>query len=199
MFGSVALSILASGAAPGHYLLQILPLVTLLVALGFGTPKGRPAGTALLLGLFILIVGASLMRFGGSSVERVRKGLIPPGRSSLQQAADLIRADQRGGDLVYAPKRHLIYWYLDQRPPSVVVHPSALVRDAIMAPLVAHGYVSEDEQQRILEQDFGYVVMDRMDEPWYLSPEQRHDLDRLLKHPFYPWQRSGPIVIYKRQ
>ena len=199
VLGAVSLSILKGGATFGHYLLQALPLVLLLAAAGFERLTTRRLGALLFLGLYVLTVGASLARFGGSSVERVRQGLAPSQRSRLRTAAELILEDRCCGELVYAPREHLIYWYLKQRPPSAVVHPSNVNRPAIMAPLVAHGYVPEDEQRRILERNIGYIVMDPDRKVGYLTPEQRRRLAGTLQDRFHPWKNSGGLVIYKRR
>ena len=199
VLGAVSLSILKGGEGFGHYLLQALPLVLLLAAAGFERLTTRRLGALLFLGLYVLTVGASLARFGGSSVERVRQGLAPSQRSRLRTAAELILEDRCCGELVYAPREHLIYWYLKQRPPSAVVHPSNVNRPAIMAPLVTHGYVPQDEQRRILERNIGYIVMDPDNIGSYLTPEQRQRLTGTLQDRFYPWENSGGLVIYKRR
>ena len=202
VLGAVSLSILKGGAAWGHYLLQALPLVLLLAAAGFERLTTRRLGALLFLGLYVLTVGASLARFGGSSVEQVRQGLAPSQCSllpRLRTAAELILEDRCCGELVYAPRDHLIYWYLKQRPPTVLVHPSSVNNPAIMAPLVAHGYVPEDEQRRILERNIGYIVMDPDRKVSHLTPEQRQRLAGTLQDRFYPYKNSGGLVIYKRR
>ena len=200
ILGATALSILRGGAAYGHYLLQVLPLVMLIAAAGFASLRKQPRGTLLFLGLSILIVGAAVGRFGNDSLRWVRNELKEPERStSLQGAANLIREDRCCGERVYAPSAHLIYWYLQQPPPSAVVHPGNLTRGATLAPLVAYGLVPQDEQQRVLEQDFGYIVMDPGDEPTWLSPEHRQHLHGMLREHFRPWKRSGELVIYRRK
>ena len=209
VLGAVSLSILRGGAAWGHYLLQALPLVLLLAAAGFERLTTRRLGALLFLGLYVLTVGASLARFGGSSVEQVRQGLAVSLRShadgsthqaDLRTAAELILEDQCCGELVYAPRDHLIYWYLKQRPLSVVVHPSTVNNPAIMPPLVAHGYVPEDEQRRILERDIGYIVINPERKWSRRTPgQERRRLNNTLQERFYPWKNSGGLVIYKRR
>ena len=209
VLGAVSLSILRGGAAWGHYLLQALPLVLLLAAAGFERLTTRRLGALLFLGLYVLTVGASLARFGGSSVEQVRQGLAVSLRShadgsthqaDLRTAAELILEDQCCGELVYAPRDHLIYWYLKQRPLSIVVHPSTVNNPAIMPPLVAHGYVPEDEQRRILERDIGYIVINPERRWSRRTPgPERLRLTNTLQERFYPWKNSGGLVIYKRR
>ena len=200
VLGATALSILDGGAGYGHYVLQVLPVVVLLAATGFATLKRQPLSILLFVGLSILIVGAGLGRFGGDSIERIRKEITGSAPlTDLQRAANLINDDRCCGERVYAPRAHLLYWYLKQRPPSAVVHPSAITRDATVGPLVASGYLPDNEQQRVLEQDFGYIVMDPRAEMSWFSPEHRRYFRRMVEERFGPWKRSGELVIYKRK
>ena len=64
---------------------------------------------------------------------------------------------------------------------------------------VASGYLPDDEQQRVLEQDFGYIVMDPRAEVDWFSREQRRYFRRMVEERFAPWKRSGELVIYKRK
>ena len=200
VLGATVLSILDGGTAYGHYVLQVLPVVVLLAAAGFATLKRQPLSTLLFFGLSILIVGAGLGRFGGDSIERIQKELTGSAPlTDLQRAANLINDDRCCGERVYAPRAHLLYWYLKQRPPSMVVHPPSLTRDATIGPLVASGYLPDDEQQRVLEQDFGYIVMDPGGEIGWFSPEHRRYFRHMVEERFEPWKRSGELVIYKRK
>ncbi len=198
VLGAVSLSILNGGRAYGHHLLQVLPLVMLLAAAGIETLRQRQSFVVLFLGFSMLTVGASVVRFGGDSLAEVRRG-FQPRQTNLQSAATMIREDRCCGELTYAPRRHLIYWYLKQRPPSVMIHPSDVARAAVIAPLVAHGYVREDEQRRLLEQDFGYIVMQPDAEVSYLLPDQRRRLADILHDRYSPWRTSGDLVVYKRK
>ena len=195
VLGAVSLSILNGQAFAGH-LLQVLPLTMLLAGMGFATLLRQRAATTLLLGLYVALVGASLVRSGASAF-----GETAPARSSLaaiRDAAAAISADRCCGELVYAPHEHLVYWYLEQRPPSAIVHPSAINHAPIMTPLIAHGYVSEDEHARILRRAPGYIVLDPDKKESYLTPQQRRRIARTLQDRFRPWKRFGNLVVYKR-
>ena len=180
----------AAGAAWGHYLLQTLPLAIILAVIGFGN---RPRGVALSLGLSILIVG-------GVAFEAGRSGFVPYRPSSMERMADVIRQDRCCGELVYASRHHLIYWYLKQRPPSPIVHPSSFTRDAIMKPLTARGYVSAAEWWLIFERNIGYIVLDRGGDwrgrGWY-SVSQEQFLTDILKG-FHLWMEDGQLAVYRR-
>ena len=200
VLGATTVSILMSGSGWGYHLLQILPLVMIVAASGFVTLRRQPVGSFVFVGLALVTVAAGVGRFGAHSLERVRSefagtALYP----RTERAAAAIEADRCCGQRVYAPSDHLVYWYLKQRPPSAVVHPTAIPRAALMAPLVARGYVSEDEQQRVLDQHFTYIVLDSGRVPTWLAPEHRMQLVDLVAEEFRPWKRVEDLVIYKRE
>ena len=199
VLAAVSVSVIAGGAAYLHYQLQILPLLLPLAGIGVGTLcAGGRRWQILSTGLAIVIVSASIVRFGGDSARATMQSLTTDPRSDLRVAADMILDDRRDGDTVYAPKYHLIYWYLEQPPPSRVVHPSSLVRDAIMTPLVEKGYVPKGEQRRVLNGDVRYIVRDAREEVSYLSDEWRVHLDQVIETRYALWNEIGALVIYKR-
>ena len=187
---AVAMSILGSGAAWGHYLLQTLPLASILAVVGFSS---QPRGVLLCLGLSGLIVAGVIFEAG-------RDGFVPYRKSSMERAADVIREDLCCGELVYAPRHHLIYWYLKQPPPTSIIHPTALTQDAIMNPLAAHGYVAADEWRRVFERDIGYIVLDPDDwrDQRQYSVEQEQYLADVLDG-FQPWRQIGRLVVSKKK
>ena len=187
VLAAVSLSIACSGAAYGHYLLQALPLALILAVIGFGT---RPRGVALGLGLSILIVG-------GVAFEVGRSGFVPYRPSSMERMADLIRQDRCCGELVYASRHHLIYWYLNQPPPSRIVHPSVFARTAFMKPLTTRGYVTRREWWLIFERDIGYIVLDRRGYWRRYTVSQRRFLTDVLKG-FHLWMEDGELAVYRR-
>ena len=187
VFVAVSLSVVCSGAAWGHYLLQALPLAMILAVIGFGN---RPRGVALSLGLSILIVG-------GVAFEVGRSGFVPYRSSSMERMADVIRQDRCCGELVYASRHHLIYWYLNQSPPSRIVHPSAFTRTAFMQPLTARGYVARTEWWLIFERKIGYIVLDRRGYWRGYTVSQRRFLTDVLKG-FHLWMEDGQLAVYRR-
>ena len=198
VLAAVSVSVVAGGAAYIHYQLQILPLLLALAGIGVGTLCARAwRWQVLFTALAVVIVGASLARFGGDGANAVRTLTTDRG-SDLRMAAERILDDRRDGDTVYAPKYHLIYWYLEQRPPSRIVHPSALLNDAIMRPLVEEGYVPETEPQKWLGGDARYIVMDAQEEVSYLSDEGRGQLDSIIQTRYALWVEIGELVVYKR-
>ena len=194
VFGAVSLSIVNGGATYGHYLLQNFPLAILLAASGYEELRRRRVGAGILLVLSILIVGATLAQFAADSLGYLQKSRE---RTSLQKAADFIEEDRCCGELVYAPQGHIIYWYLQQRPPSALVHPTNIARDSVMETLVAHRYVAQDEWRRILERNIGYIVVDDLSKLTYLSPEQRQYFESVLRNRFRAWRDIGEWTIYR--
>ena len=199
VLAAVSVSVVAGGAAYVHYQLQILPLLLTLVGIGIGTlcADGR-RWQVLSTGLAMVIVSASIVRFGADSTSAILQTLTTDRRSDLRVAADMILDDRGDGGTVYAPTYHLIYWYLEQPPPSRVVHPSSLVHGSIMRPLVEAGYVAETEQRELLNGDVRYIVKDAREEVSYLSDEGREHLGHVIQTRYSLWTEIGELVIYKR-
>jgi len=216
VFGALGLSILQSGQGHMHYLLQLFPLVAVFTTLGFGTLtlhvcwKGKAAWVGVALSVLVLIAG--LMRYGSESVNHVVSQWDSLGRTPLQRVADLIREDDGGGK-VFAPTHHLIYWYLNQPPPSKVVHPDLLYSLAVPGGtfwgLVEHGYLSKDEFQRVVAGDYDYIVLATDVSAWqFMHPSIQEWFDKRLARdyvrwkevPAFPrWEVVPGFVIYKRR
>ena len=159
VFVALALSILQSGQGHIHYLLQLLPLAAVFTAFGFGVLRARLAGKAAWVGVAPAMVAlvAGLLHYGNASAHHLVNRWDALGNTPLKQAAELIRNDDETRP-VFAPQQTLIYWYLDQPPPSKMVHPSGLGGQGIVQ-LIERGYLPKKEHQRVIAADYGYWVM----------------------------------------
>lgn len=153
------LSMLISGTAYRHYWLQILPFANLLIIFLFqktATPRfARDIGIAL-----VAITLLSAARY--NTPEALRAVFIPNWASSAQQvrlAAEFIRPFVTEDDRVWATQKHMILWYLDQRPMHpAIAHPENLTRREIIDPLIAANYAPPDLLDDILAQRPAFVV-----------------------------------------
>ena len=168
VLGAAALSIQMTGTYR-HYWLQVFPICAVFCAFGIGwmLPKH---GFRWIGGLLPAVaLGAAAVQTLPSAIKIIASSDFLSKRHTIKKAADVIAADIRPGDTVFALGHHLIYWYLDRMPISYIVHPSDFAKRFIMEPLAAHGYVSEDEMERILALRPTYIVMS-------LHPGTRGDL-----------------------
>jgi hypothetical protein len=193
--GSLLLSIVLGGRAFKHYWIQILPFAAIVIA---GALSDRNAlwlrGPAYALAL--ASVAAALLRFGPDSITTLRSWPQFETAHVIRQTAELIAADKRGSDQVYALRWHLIYWYLRQSPPSHMVHPSAVVKDEVNRPLIDGGYLDADEFGRILDSRPRYIVK-RPGDTTYLDEARGTALNNVLSEHYELWKSSRDIEVYR--
>ena len=187
VLGATALSIQMTGTSR-HYWLQVFPICAVFCAFGIGwmLPKHgfRWIGNL----LPVVALGAAIMQTLPSAITIIATPDFLSKRHTIKKAADAIAADIRPGDTVFALGHYLIYWYLDSKPISRILHPPDLTMGFIMEPLALAGYVDRDELGRILASHPTYIVtkMDRRGNimPWYVrySEYATHIPDLLADH-----------------
>ena len=114
--------------------------------------------------------------------------------------AEQIAADKKPTDRVFAARFQLVYWYLEQDPPSpVVTHPTNITQTSVMSPLVAAGYVREDELDRLIESRRAFMIFrgDKTPAPKY-DPEIQYKLSDLLQREYKIWLKVNNMHVYRR-
>ncbi len=156
--GPVLFSIVTGGAPYAHYWVQMFPFAAFLVAMVLANaPPGLPE--RLLQVIVLVMVAFPTMEYGAGAVHLVSHWSDLTEAHSIRRAADRIAADRRPGDRVYALQSHLILWYLGEPPLSPVVsHPSDIIQDPIMKPLIQAGLIQADEFARIMTSRPRYIV-----------------------------------------
>ena len=194
VFISTSFSILMNGGSHVHLLLQILPLLAVLASYGL---RGTFRNTAYICAGLTIVAGITL--FGADSVALARDWPQREAHYDLRKIAELIQTDGTVDGAVYTPLHHLVYLYLGPGSlPSRMVHPSALAREAIMGPLVEHGYLPANELERIWSSQLGYVVVEP-GRPGYFTDEEYQAFNDLLARDFELWQQVGEIEVYRRK
>ena len=157
LLGSTALSIQMTGTFR-HYWLQVFPICAVFCAYGIGwmLPK---QGFRWIGGLLPLVaLGAATMQTLPSAIKIIASPSHLSKRHTIKKAADVVAAHIRPDDTLWAFKHHLIYWYLERMPMSRILQPNNLTNRDVMAPLIAAGYVAQDELGRILALRPTYLV-----------------------------------------
>ena len=157
VLGATALSVQMTGTFR-HYWLQVFPICAVFCAYGIGwmLPK---QGFRWIGGLLpVVALGAALMQTLPPAITMIASPDFLSKRHTIKKAADVIATDIRPGDTVFALRHHLIYWYLDKKPLSRILQPGNFGNRFVMAPLVAAGYVGQDELGRILAARPTYLV-----------------------------------------
>ena len=183
-----------NGGSHRHLLLQILPLLAVLASYGLRRPFRNAA--YICAGLTIV---AGITLFGADSVALARDWSQREARYDMRKVAELIQTDGTVDGAVYTPLHHLVYWYLGSGSlPSRLVHPSEILKEASMVPLVEHGYLPANELERIWSSQLGYVVVGT-GRPGYFTDEVYQAFNDLLARDFELWQQVGEIEVYRRK
>ena len=163
--GAVLLALLINGSAGSHYWQAVYPPCAVFCAYGIGWIQSqarlRWAG-------YLLPAVALAGALAQTVPAAVRLATVPGALSEnhrVRAAARAIAAARGPHDTIHAFSDQLIYWYLDMKPVSPIVHPSNLARPAVMRPLAATGYVGEDERRRILALRPTWLILRETTEP----------------------------------
>jgi len=190
---AIEFSVVMSGPFYNHYMLQVLPPLVLLGAIGFSgyewswrnwTPRLLAAG-----------VGGGLLWFGALGVMTVWQQATGRLERPLRQAAVAMAPELGAKDRVWATgSTQLIYYYLDRDPIlPVAVFPSNLTKAVIVAPLVRAGLMPNDGPHAALELRPRFVVTTSAEPPRQLSEADR----QRFAEAYELWHSDGGVFVYR--
>ena len=208
-FAAVFLSIMISGAAYTHYWLQLFPISGVFCALAFCRAHSKTAFRRLGSALVLVCVASALW----NTVPSAARLIVDPDHVSqshyIRHAARRIAADRQPGDTVWALYALPVLWYLNEKPISKIVQPSALLRKrSMMRPLVRSGYLVPDELRRIMDARPAYLVVGTRNTLFYLmmaeaireDPTVRTDVNAIftfINDHYSIFHENGPIRVHK--
>jgi 4-amino-4-deoxy-L-arabinose transferase-like glycosyltransferase len=184
------MAILVCGTFYPHYLVQALPFAAPWVALGLSA-DGKLTKAAAVVTAVIL-----MSQTWAAAITLAH----PDARYDIRRAAEALRPVLKPDDKVWAVKDHLILVYLDRPPVSpAALHPSNIVRPAIMQPLVAAGYVPRDAFERAVASLPAFVVTDaHRPAPYYLG-DAGDCFAQFLSTRYTVWRQFGDVRLYRRK
>jgi len=148
-------SIVSSGGAFAHYMIQLIPLAAILAAILVAA--GRP------LAWMMWSVTAALALASFQSVAGEYRTMVSHARAgqdlrygAAYEIATYLRRENRDRRPVFLLTDHIVYWLTDVHPPTRIVHPSALSKAFITRAL---GVTPTQELHRILDSGPEYVVL----------------------------------------
>lgn len=196
---SVFASILASdGRSHAHYLLQLFPICAVFCALGLAWARraARGFGTGAAAAVLLCCGWA----FWKAAPSAVRAAADPGGvvdAYPVRRAARAIAKVRAPDELVWALDSHLVYWYLDARPPWPLAHPSDAVKPWIVEPLAAAGFVPQGSLlQAAMTARPAWLVLRWM--PWYVPRRDRARLRRMIADEYAVFHVEGRTRVYRR-
>jgi hypothetical protein len=195
-FFSVAISVLKSGAAYSHYLLQLLPFMVLIITLSISF---LPSQVITNIQHFFCIVSISYSCYISypSFVRVIKNSNEIVNSYKMRNIAIQIINDRQLNDEVWPLMDHLVLWYLKQDPLSPAgTHPSNLTRNAIIEPLIKAGYVPANEVERVMNRRPRYIIS-RKNGVEYFSEKQNKELSDLLTSKYDEWLKIDKTFVYK--
>ncbi|RYE11145.1 MAG: hypothetical protein EOP22_01300 [Hyphomicrobiales bacterium] len=191
---AIAASIVLGGAFFQHYLIQFYVPLAMLTALSVGTVPWK--GDAYRMGA-VAVITLALAGSLPATIAYIR-GETPA--LPVRAAADLIAKDRLPGETIWGPEAHLALFYLREPPLSRAgVHPSTLVKPAIMRPLEEAGYVVADELGRIMRSKPTYILTGRDGVVSFLWKDTAKQFADLIAADYERISPSGYPEVYRHK
>jgi len=199
-FTSISFSILKGGQAHFHYLIQIMPFLSLFAALAY-----EPAFTShhlrktIPLALMITILMLSGTWKGYEEILSRAKASETLYHGPAYEIADYFREIDIGKKPIYMMTSHLTYWLLDQKPltPSST-HPSNIAKEYLLKTSIGHGATVELALLEVLEKKPEFIVTKQDIRYLRNHDSARALLDQTLESNYKLVKEIQKIQIYKR-
>lgn len=202
-FLAVALSILKSGWAWPHYLLQIVPFLSLAAGFLISTILNTP----LRLSILALVVVGLIMPLR-PVVARYRHLInkVADGNSLYADAgyrvAKYLRKENSNGEPIYLLTDHIAYWLLNVKPVTKIAHPSNISRENFLHFAYGQHATAKTVMKEILDKKPRFIVIHkdkRMN--WFMDkvPKAKLLLDQTLQGNYVLVQEINKRLIYKRK
>jgi len=159
---STAFSIVSSGHAWGHYLIQVAPFFAIGAGILLSTVLPRMETRPVVILIFVLVVGITVSRGGFYKTlleTRARDGEIYQGVNF--ELARYLRTVSRPGDSLFLTDEILLYWLMDTYPlVPVAAFPANLwMEQAILKPLYGPGMTTYEILQEIVSRKPTRIIL----------------------------------------
>lgn len=192
-------SILKSGAAHNHYMIQLAPFFAVIFSSWFiGLLKFN-----LKAGYFILILTLTLV-----ALPTLNEYKVVGTRFFSQQPLSYGREyelaqylSQQGGrnTTIYMMEHHLVYWLLDIKPPTkIVTHPSNISKEYLLRAVKGQTATTNQELLKVLNQKPKFIV--KKEGVWYLQghPDAVALLEKTLQTQYVLLNNIQGTQIYRK-
>ncbi|NNG17714.1 MAG: hypothetical protein HKM89_14660 [Gemmatimonadales bacterium] len=156
---ATGLSIVMSGVSRRHYLIQLIPFLTIPVAVSIltGVSARHRRLTTLVVLLGLTFPAWKVVRQYGRAITRARQDRLFDDRG--YRIARFLRQANPNREPVYLMTDHIAYWLTGTRPPrKIVTHPSNLSRRYLIEAVVGPSATPQSEMEKILAARPRYIV-----------------------------------------
>lgn len=202
-FLGTALSIINTGSAFYHHLIQIFGLLSLPAGLFYASFffKRYKKSIAIVFAVIMMISSISVLRVYKSFAWKllVDAPLDLKSDAGYQLAAYLKDANEEN-DPIYLMRGHIAYWLTGTKPISkIVTHPDNIGRPFLIKVLEGQDASTATEMQKIIDQMPMFIV--KRDHVDYLKDDENAQkiLDSALSEKYEPVEKFGQLNVYKRK
>jgi len=200
---SILVSILETGAAHQHYLMQLVPCLGLGVAVLWQTISRNIILDRVLLGLTLVLLLSSLTPI--ITGYRIVGGRLLAGgplqAGPAYEIAAYFQEQEAEDEPIYMMSDHIVYWFLDSEPLTpATTHPSTLSREYVLDVLYGVDSSPESEIAKVFAAEPKFVVKERFVR-YLLSGNMqpvKTFLDRELANHYEQVAQIGGRLIYRR-
>lgn len=179
---ATGLSIVVSGVAPMHYLIGMLPFMTLLAGIAYAYLAEHrlliaAVATIAVCAVVMLVPVAAEYKTAGQRIGS-DKGLM---HGPAYDVADYLKASCANSSCkLYLLEDHLAYTLLNVYPPrKIVTHPSNISKPSLLQAEIGAAPTPEAEMRAVLGTHPDFIV--KQEKVWYLLPAQEQILEQTLQ------------------
>jgi 4-amino-4-deoxy-L-arabinose transferase-like glycosyltransferase len=200
-FLAVALSIAKSGYAWPHYLLQIVPFLSLAAGFLISTMLKTPL-RLLILALVVIGLIIPLRPVVGQYRRLINR--VEDGNSLYADAgyriAEYLRKENSDGEPIYLLTDHIGYWLLNVKPVTKIAHPSNISREYLLHFAYGPHATAKTVMAEILDKKPRFIVIHK-DKRKIMErvPKAKLLLDQTLQGHYVLVQEINRRLIYKRK
>ena len=198
---AIVWSIVTGGAAHEHYLIQIVPLLSLVAGFlfdGLWTTRYRLAVLLLVL-LGLLVPAKPIVAQYAVVAERFANGQ-PLSSGAAYEIAAFIAKENPRKEPMYLLTDHIVYWFTDTKPLTrSTTHPSNLGKEYMLETFAGPGATAKSEMARILAMKPLFIV--KKNHEWYIrrKPQAYKMLKNELEKHYVRVARIDKRNIYRRR
>jgi hypothetical protein len=173
------LSVVMTGPAHSHYLVQLTPFFAIFCSIGLTRLPARiPRIVVSLVGLVCIVISAIL--FVSSEYSGLTRRIKENRNFSYgpeYEIARYLRQENPAQKPVFLLSDIIVYWFIGQNPPTrLATHPSNIVRQLYVQAVEGPDATTDGELRRILSYKPAFIV--KAEHVWYL--EENEETTRLL-------------------
>ncbi|MAS08025.1 MAG: hypothetical protein CL534_25500 [Ahrensia sp.] len=157
------LSVLATRAPHGHYLIQVVPPLAVFAGIAWQETARRSFRLVFLLLVLVTSIAplGDIAREYGNLIARAASGeRLGGGRA--YEIAELLETGNARDKRVYLMTDHIVYWMLGTKPLTpIATHPSNIAKEGLLTFVDGHNATTERALAKLLETRPDYIVKEK--------------------------------------